>query len=322
MERCPNRNSVFGLSACPDWLLLSPVLSGLSAPIVGACENSLRTNLGLWRDLLYPPPFSHLFFFTLSSPFTHPPPNRVCSPVQAIADSPPSSCAQFQSLIFAPSSPISSSRFRCPEQSSSWGEKALVDSQEAQYSRRDFAPPLPSRTERQKKRKNKNKPIVAMFATKALRQAAQHAERTPSIRFIGKRTLPGMRPPFPPPLPRLRATFALIVISRPLSLFFPVLTLFSLISRRRPFSSAPPRLSRSVPPFFFQPAILPRHFQLLPGPRPTVWPPAQEHQEWQHWRRRLHCRRPRLSQPSQGRVLRPERAARSFPARSPLGCRN
>ena len=31
-----------------------------------------------------------------------------------------------------------------------------------------------------------------MFTTKVLRQAAQHAERTPSIRFIGKRTIPGM----------------------------------------------------------------------------------------------------------------------------------
>lgn len=31
-----------------------------------------------------------------------------------------------------------------------------------------------------------------MFTTKALRQAAQHAERIPSIRFLGKRTIPGM----------------------------------------------------------------------------------------------------------------------------------
>ncbi len=31
-----------------------------------------------------------------------------------------------------------------------------------------------------------------MLATKALRQAAQHAERTPLIKFIGKRTAPGM----------------------------------------------------------------------------------------------------------------------------------
>jgi hypothetical protein len=31
-----------------------------------------------------------------------------------------------------------------------------------------------------------------MFTTKVLRQAAAHAERTPSIRFIGKRTIPGM----------------------------------------------------------------------------------------------------------------------------------
>jgi len=30
-----------------------------------------------------------------------------------------------------------------------------------------------------------------MFATKVLRQAAQHAERTPSIKFLGKRTIPG-----------------------------------------------------------------------------------------------------------------------------------
>jgi hypothetical protein len=31
-----------------------------------------------------------------------------------------------------------------------------------------------------------------MFTTKALRQAAAHAERVPSIRFLGKRTIPGM----------------------------------------------------------------------------------------------------------------------------------
>ena len=32
---------------------------------------------------------------------------------------------------------------------------------------------------------------TAMFTTRVLRQAAQHAERTPSIRFLGKRTIPG-----------------------------------------------------------------------------------------------------------------------------------
>lgn len=31
-----------------------------------------------------------------------------------------------------------------------------------------------------------------MYATRALRQAAVHAERTPLIRFIGKRNVPGM----------------------------------------------------------------------------------------------------------------------------------
>jgi len=31
-----------------------------------------------------------------------------------------------------------------------------------------------------------------MFTTKVLRQAAAHAERTPSIRFLGKRAIPGM----------------------------------------------------------------------------------------------------------------------------------
>lgn len=29
-----------------------------------------------------------------------------------------------------------------------------------------------------------------MFATRVLRQAAAHAERTPSIRFLGRRTIP------------------------------------------------------------------------------------------------------------------------------------
>ena len=31
-----------------------------------------------------------------------------------------------------------------------------------------------------------------MFTTKVLRQAAQHAERVPSIKFIGKRSIPCM----------------------------------------------------------------------------------------------------------------------------------
>lgn len=30
-----------------------------------------------------------------------------------------------------------------------------------------------------------------MFATRALRQAVAHAERVPSIKFIGKRSIPG-----------------------------------------------------------------------------------------------------------------------------------
>ncbi|KAK5651575.1 hypothetical protein OQA88_11848 [Cercophora sp. LCS_1] len=40
-----------------------------------------------------------------------------------------------------------------------------------------------------------------MFATRALRQAAQHAERTPSIRFIGKRTIPASVDHSPQPHP-------------------------------------------------------------------------------------------------------------------------
>ncbi|KAK4132208.1 hypothetical protein BT67DRAFT_386234 [Trichocladium antarcticum] len=40
-----------------------------------------------------------------------------------------------------------------------------------------------------------------MFTTKALRQAAQHAERTPSIRFIGKRTIPASIDHSPQPHP-------------------------------------------------------------------------------------------------------------------------
>jgi hypothetical protein len=32
--------------------------------------------------------------------------------------------------------------------------------------------------------------LEKMFATKALRAAAQHAERTPLIKFIGKRSIP------------------------------------------------------------------------------------------------------------------------------------
>lgn len=39
---------------------------------------------------------------------------------------------------------------------------------------------------------NPTGPTKTMFTTKVLRQVAAHAERTPSIRFIGKRTLPGM----------------------------------------------------------------------------------------------------------------------------------
>ncbi|KAL2192330.1 hypothetical protein P885DRAFT_47939 [Corynascus similis CBS 632.67] len=40
-----------------------------------------------------------------------------------------------------------------------------------------------------------------MFATKVLRQAAAHAERTPSIRFIGKRTIPASIDHSPQPHP-------------------------------------------------------------------------------------------------------------------------
>lgn len=41
-----------------------------------------------------------------------------------------------------------------------------------------------------------------MFATKVLRQAAQHAERTPSIKFLGKRTIPSAVDHTPHPHPQ------------------------------------------------------------------------------------------------------------------------
>ncbi|KAL2022155.1 hypothetical protein VTK56DRAFT_5984 [Thermocarpiscus australiensis] len=40
-----------------------------------------------------------------------------------------------------------------------------------------------------------------MFTTRVLRQAGQHAERTPSIRFIGKRTVPASIDHSPQPHP-------------------------------------------------------------------------------------------------------------------------
>ncbi|KAK3377386.1 hypothetical protein B0T24DRAFT_648915 [Lasiosphaeria ovina] len=40
-----------------------------------------------------------------------------------------------------------------------------------------------------------------MFTTRVLRQAAQHAERTPSIKFIGKRTIPASIDHTPQPHP-------------------------------------------------------------------------------------------------------------------------
>lgn len=40
-----------------------------------------------------------------------------------------------------------------------------------------------------------------MFATRILRQAAQHAERTPSIKFLGKRTVPSSVDHSPHPHP-------------------------------------------------------------------------------------------------------------------------
>ncbi|KAK1760095.1 hypothetical protein QBC47DRAFT_355313 [Echria macrotheca] len=40
-----------------------------------------------------------------------------------------------------------------------------------------------------------------MFTTRVLRQAAQHAERTPSIKFIGKRTVPASVDHTPKPHP-------------------------------------------------------------------------------------------------------------------------
>ena len=39
--------------------------------------------------------------------------------------------------------------------------------------------------------------LSKMFATKALRQASAAAERTPLIKFLGKRSIPGMPPPNP-----------------------------------------------------------------------------------------------------------------------------
>lgn len=42
-------------------------------------------------------------------------------------------------------------------------------------------------------------PAVAMFATRALRQAAAHAERTPLIKFIGPRSIPCERLASPRP---------------------------------------------------------------------------------------------------------------------------
>ncbi|KAK4210980.1 hypothetical protein QBC37DRAFT_442388 [Rhypophila decipiens] len=41
-----------------------------------------------------------------------------------------------------------------------------------------------------------------MFATRALRQAAHHAERVPSIKFIGKRTIPASVDHTPQPHPQ------------------------------------------------------------------------------------------------------------------------
>ncbi|KAL2126322.1 hypothetical protein VTI74DRAFT_1180 [Chaetomium olivicolor] len=40
-----------------------------------------------------------------------------------------------------------------------------------------------------------------MFVSRVLRQAAQHAERTPSIRFLGKRTIPASIDHSPQPHP-------------------------------------------------------------------------------------------------------------------------
>lgn len=40
-----------------------------------------------------------------------------------------------------------------------------------------------------------------MYATRVLRQAAQHAERTPSIKFLGKRTIPASVDHTPQPHP-------------------------------------------------------------------------------------------------------------------------
>ncbi|KAK0724437.1 hypothetical protein B0H67DRAFT_567965 [Lasiosphaeris hirsuta] len=40
-----------------------------------------------------------------------------------------------------------------------------------------------------------------MFTTRVLRQAAQHAERTPSIKFLGKRTIPASVDHTPQPHP-------------------------------------------------------------------------------------------------------------------------
>lgn len=80
---------------------------------------------------------------------------------------------------------------------------------------------------------------VKMFATKALRQAAAHAERVPSIRFIGKRSIPCRSPPSackssrPPRHPFSKSQADLVMLRN---------------SRRRPHPQASPCQPQPVSP--------------------------------------------------------------------------
>lgn len=125
-----------------------------------------------------------------------------------------------------------------------------------------------------------------MFATRALRQAAQHAERVPSIKFIGKRSVPCMSSPH-----------SLAEHSRCLPKAYLCLGPDAdlLPSHCRPLSTSTPCLTntRSASGLRNQPrAILPQLLPRVPPASPTTWTSAQDlgtEQRRRHRRRLCVC---------------------------------
>lgn len=149
-----------------------------------------------------------------------------------VPDSPPSTCPSCSSPSANPLRPKTNARTAIVARRSHFGpavkekrkkNRALSSTRPKTNAHADPAGHLLRTRSRPRPNPRPSAPIPilfpntgTMFATKTLRQAAVHAERIPSIRFLGKRTIPGMSTmslslslwgaldpsahPFPPPI--------------------------------------------------------------------------------------------------------------------------